>query len=159
MSDVAALIERSRRRSLQRRSRRSLRRRSRDYFWYSQALAEDLDGKQADVVVTPRHEADVIRVAAACARHRVPLTPRGGGTGNYGQAVPLHGGVVLDMSEMTAIEWVRPGVMRIAAGRADASARRAAARPAARSSGCIPRPSAAPPSAASSPAAPAASAR
>ena len=72
----------------------SLRRRSRDYFWYSQAVAEDLAGKQAELVVTPRHEDDVIRVAAACARRRVPLTPRGGGTGNYGQAVPLHGGVV-----------------------------------------------------------------
>ena len=33
----------------------------------------------------------MIRVAAACARHRVPLTVRGGGTGNYGQAVPLAG--------------------------------------------------------------------
>ena len=93
-----------------------LRRRSRDYFWYSQALAEDLRGKQADIVVTPRSETEVVRVAAACARRRVPLTPRGGGTGNYGQCVPLHGGVVLDMSEMTAVEWVRPGVMRTQPG-------------------------------------------
>jgi len=93
-----------------------LRRRSRDYFWYSQALAEDLRGKQADVIVTPRSEAEVVRVAAACARRRVPLTPRGGGTGNYGQCVPLQGGVVLDMSEMTAVEWVRPGVMRTQPG-------------------------------------------
>ena len=93
-----------------------LRRRSRDYFWYSQALAEDLRGKQADVIVTPRSEAEAVRVAAACARRRVPLTPRGGGTGNYGQCVPLHGGVVLDMSEMTAVEWVRPGVMRTQPG-------------------------------------------
>jgi FAD/FMN-containing dehydrogenase len=93
-----------------------LRRRSRDYFWYSQALAEDLAGCQAEVIVTPRDEADVMRVAAACARHRVPLTPRGAGTGNYGQAVPLQGGVVLDLSEMTALEWSRPGVMRVQPG-------------------------------------------
>jgi FAD/FMN-containing dehydrogenase len=93
-----------------------LRRRSRDYFWYSQALAQDLAGKQADVIVTPRNEADVIRVAAACAKRRVPLTPRGAGTGNYGQAVPLQGGVVLDMSEMSDLEWARPGVMRTQPG-------------------------------------------
>ena len=93
-----------------------LRRRSRDYFWYSQALAEDLAGKQADVIVTPRNEADVIRVAAACARRRVPLTPRGAGTGNYGQAVPLQGGVVLDMSEMSDLGWARPGHMRTQPG-------------------------------------------
>ena len=94
----------------------TLRRRSRDYFWYSQALAEDLAGKQAEVVVTPQNEADVIRIASACARHRVPLTPRGAGTGNYGQSVPLHGGVLLDMSEMTAVEWTRPGVLRTQPG-------------------------------------------
>jgi len=94
----------------------TLRRRSRDYFWYSQALAQDLAGKQADVIVTPRHEADVIKVAAACAKRRVPLTPRGAGTGNYGQAVPLAGGVVLDMSEMGDLEWTRPGVMRTRPG-------------------------------------------
>jgi FAD/FMN-containing dehydrogenase len=94
----------------------TLRRRSRDYFWYSQALAEDLAGKQADIVVTPRHEADVVKVAAICAKRRIPITPRGGGTGNYGQSVPLKGGVLLDMSEMTGVEWVRPGVMRTQPG-------------------------------------------
>ena len=93
-----------------------VRRRSRDYFWYSQVLAAQLEGKKADVVVTPRDEADVIRVAAACARHRVPLTPRGAGTGNYGQAVPLQGGVLLDMSELTATEWVKSGQIRVQPG-------------------------------------------
>ena len=94
----------------------TLRRKSRDYFWYSQALAADLAGKQADVIVTPRDEADVIRVASLCARWRVPLTPRGGGTGNYGQAVPLQGGVVLDLSEMTGLESVGRGVLRTQPG-------------------------------------------
>jgi FAD/FMN-containing dehydrogenase len=37
----------------------------------------------------------VIRVLKACYRHGVPVTPRGTGTGNYGQAMPLSGGVVL----------------------------------------------------------------
>jgi FAD/FMN-containing dehydrogenase len=94
----------------------TLRRRSRDYFWYSQALAEDLAGKQAEIVVTPRHEADVVKLASLCTKRRIPITPRGGGTGNYGQSVPLKGGVLLDMSEMTGVEWVRPGVMRTQPG-------------------------------------------
>jgi FAD/FMN-containing dehydrogenase len=93
-----------------------VRRRSRDFFWYSPILNEQLNGKSADVIVAPRDEADVIRVAAACARHRVPLTPRGGGTGNYGQAVPLEGGVLLDMTALSAIEWARPGIVRVGAG-------------------------------------------
>jgi FAD/FMN-containing dehydrogenase len=90
--------------------------RSRDYFWYSPVLNKQLHGKSADVVTTPRDEADVIRVAAAAFRHRIPVTPRGAATGNYGQAVPLQGGVLLDLTAMTALEWHKPGVVRCAAG-------------------------------------------
>ncbi|MCW6512103.1 FAD-binding oxidoreductase [Lichenifustis flavocetrariae] len=93
-----------------------VRRRSRDFFWYSPILNQQLAGKTADLLVTPRDEADVIRVAAACARFGIPLTPRGAGTGNYGQAVPLAGGVLLDLSEMTKIEWHKPGVVRVEPG-------------------------------------------
>jgi FAD/FMN-containing dehydrogenase len=93
-----------------------VRRRSRDFFWYSPILNAELSGKSADVVVTPRNEEDVIRVAGACAKHNVPLTPRGGGTGNYGQAVPLHGGVLIDFSAMNRILWSKPGVLRVEAG-------------------------------------------
>src|SRR6266702_7068900 len=95
---------------------RIVRRRSRDFFWYSPILNQQLDGKSADMIIAPRDEAEVVRVAAACARHRVPLTVRAGGTGNYGQAVPLQGGVLLDVTALTAVEWIKPGMMRVGAG-------------------------------------------
>src|SRR4029450_2659479 len=95
----------------------SLRMRSRDFFWFSPILKETLEDKRADIVVVPRDKADVIRVAAACARHRVPLTVRGGGTGNYGQAVPLAGGVGLDMTRLDQGIWQRPGARRVRAAR------------------------------------------
>src|ERR1700738_4515480 len=93
-----------------------VRRRSRDFFWYSPILNEQLDGKSAELMVTPRDEAEVVRIAAACARHRVPLTVRAGGTGNYGQAGPLKGGVLLDITQLEAIEWSRPGMLRVGVG-------------------------------------------
>jgi FAD/FMN-containing dehydrogenase len=46
----------------------------------------------------------------------VPLTVRAGGTGNYGQAVPLAGGVLLDITKLDAIEWTRPGQVRVGVG-------------------------------------------
>ena len=91
--------------------------RSRDFFWFSPILKAQLQRKSADLVVCPRDEADVVVVARAAARHRVPVTVRGAGTGNYGQAVPLEGGIVLDMTDMTAIEWQRPGVVRVQPGK------------------------------------------
>ena len=33
----------------------------------------------------------------------IPVTPRGGGTGNYGQAMPLSGGVLLNLAEMNKV--------------------------------------------------------
>ena len=36
-------------------------------------------------------------------RARVPLVPRGGGTGYTGGAVPMHGGVVLSLERMNRI--------------------------------------------------------
>ena len=94
-----------------------VRQKSRDFFWYSPVLNRQLRGCSAQAVVSPRNEADVIRVAAACSRFKVPITARGGGTGNYGQAVPLHGGVVLDMTALDTIEWQHPGMLRVGPGR------------------------------------------
>jgi len=94
----------------------AVRRRSRDFFWYSPILNAQLAGKTADILVAPRDESDVVRVAAACARLRIPLTVRAGGTGNYGQAVPLEGGVLLDINGLNAVEWHKPGAIRVQAG-------------------------------------------
>jgi FAD/FMN-containing dehydrogenase len=80
-----------------------------DYHWYSPVLAEALKGKRPDLVVRPDTIDAVKQLAAACARHRAPLTVRGGGTGNYGQCVPLHGGVVLDATALNRIQTVEPG--------------------------------------------------
>ena len=41
----------------------------------------------------------IAQTVAAAVRHGVSVTPRGKGTGNYGQAIPLAGGLVLDMSK------------------------------------------------------------
>jgi FAD/FMN-containing dehydrogenase len=93
-----------------------LRLKSRDFYWFSPVLKQALDSCRADLLVLPRDEDDVLRIAAACARHRVPLTPRGGGTGNYGQCVPLHGGVVMEMAGLDRIISLRPGAVRAEAG-------------------------------------------
>jgi FAD/FMN-containing dehydrogenase len=95
----------------------TLYKKSRDFFWFSPVLKRQLEGKLADLLVTPRDEADVMRVASAAARYRVPITIRGGGTGNYGQCVPVQGGVVLDMTGLDAIEWQKGALLRVGAGR------------------------------------------
>ena len=93
-----------------------VRQRSRDFFWYSPVLKRQLNGARAEAVACPRDEAEVAQVLAECHARRIPVTPRGAGTGNYGQAMPLRGGIVLDLSGMDRVLWLRGGVLRVQAG-------------------------------------------
>jgi FAD/FMN-containing dehydrogenase len=87
-----------------------------DYYHFSPVLQAKLSDKRGDLVVRPLNEAEVLRVAAACVKHKVPLTVRGAGTGNYGQCIPLNGGVILDTTRMSAIRWIKPGLACVEPG-------------------------------------------
>jgi len=87
----------------------SVRAKSRDFFWYSPVLKARLDHLSAEFVVSPRNQDEVIEVLAAAYAHEVPVTVRGAGTGNYGQAIPLRGGVIMHMKNMTAVKAIHPG--------------------------------------------------
>jgi FAD/FMN-containing dehydrogenase len=41
-------------------------------------------------------------------QHNIPITVRGAGTGNYGQCIPLHGGIILDLALMDKLEEITP---------------------------------------------------
>ena len=43
-----------------------MKQKSRDFFWYSPVLKRELDHVTADLVVSPKNEAEVIRVLTAC---------------------------------------------------------------------------------------------
>ena len=89
---------------------------SQDFSWFSPVLKRQLAGKSAEAVVRPRSEDEVKRLVSLCAKLRIPITIRGAGTGNYGQSVPLQGGVVLDMSAYNQFLWARGGAARAQAG-------------------------------------------
>ena len=82
---------------------------SRDFYWYSPILKKQLDHVTAELVVTPTTEAEIVEIVRLAYRHDVPVTTRGAGTGNYGQAMPLSGGVVLNLADMSAVKEIGPG--------------------------------------------------
>ena len=82
---------------------------SRDFYWYSPILKRELDAVTADVVVSPTSEAEVRAVLAAAYRLEIPVTPRGAGTGNYGQAMPLTGGILMSLAEMNRVKSIERG--------------------------------------------------
>ncbi len=93
-----------------------IRSKSHDRYGISPLLRQMLKDKKADVVVTPRTLDDVLSVARAAVKYRIPITARGGGTANYGQSVPLRGGIMLDMTGYTGVVSVEPGLVRARAG-------------------------------------------
>ena len=95
-----------------------LERLSRDYVSYSPVLAPLFAGRLAQLVAQPTTVEQVLAVAAACARHGVPLTCRGAGSGNYGQCIPVCGGVVLDLSGLNRLRSLEAssGVITVEAG-------------------------------------------
>ncbi len=95
---------------------RIVQQKSRDHYWYSPRLKGDLENVTAQLVVAPRTQNDVVTTLAAAYQHGVPVTPRGAGTGNYGQAMPLSGGVVLDLTGLDRIVSISPDRVRAEAG-------------------------------------------
>jgi glycolate dehydrogenase FAD-linked subunit len=60
-------------------------------------------GHPADVVVMPDGADEISAIMRLCGAHRVPVVPRGGGTGYTGGSVPSRGGVVLSLERMNRI--------------------------------------------------------
>ncbi len=91
---------------------------SRDFYNYSPVLQKKLDSCLADVVVRPKNIESLLAVSKICWDLSIPLTIRGGGTGNYGQAVPLAKGIVLQMNYFNKIEKYYPesGFVRVQSG-------------------------------------------
>jgi len=56
-----------------------------------------------EAVVRPTTPEEIRIALRVCAEHRVPVTPRGAGTGKSGGALPVHGGVVLSTEKMQKI--------------------------------------------------------
>jgi FAD/FMN-containing dehydrogenase len=87
-----------------------------DYYHFSPVLEARLQEKRGDLVIRPESEAEIIEIARSCVKNRVPLTVRGAGTGNYGQCIPLEGGVILDTTKLNRIHRIQPGSARVDAG-------------------------------------------
>jgi glycolate oxidase len=69
---------------------------------YSHDETEDLH-YLPDVVVKPRTAGEISAILKICNRDRIPVTPRGAGTGLSGGALPHLGGVLLSTERMNSI--------------------------------------------------------
>ena len=72
-----------------------------DYFWISRLWADK--GKTppaADIIVRPGSTEEVSKVLKIANYYKIPVTTWGGGSGSQGGALPMAGGIILDIKRM-----------------------------------------------------------
>ncbi len=89
---------------------------SQDHYWFSPILKPQLEHKLAEVIVQPSTIADLSKIIAYAFKHQIPITTRGSGTGNYGQGMPMQGGIVLSTHGLKDILELKPEYVQAQAG-------------------------------------------
>jgi alkyldihydroxyacetonephosphate synthase len=75
-----------------------------DAYWMPQMwLDRGHRPPSPDVIVHPGSTAEVADVVRIANRYGVPVVPWGGGSGTQGGALPVHGGIVVDMKRMNRL--------------------------------------------------------
>jgi alkyldihydroxyacetonephosphate synthase len=75
-----------------------------DTYWL--ALHQQAEGEplgRPDLVARPGSEAEVAAALRVASEHRVPVIAWGGGSGTQGGSVPVHGGLVLDLTGLDRV--------------------------------------------------------
>jgi len=70
---------------------------------YSHDETLNLRRYMPEIVVKPNNRNQVRDILILANRDRIPITPRGGGTGLSGGAIPLYGGILLSLEKMNKI--------------------------------------------------------
>lgn len=76
---------------------------------YVYAFDSSIHRKKPDVVVQPQNTLHVQKIVQLANKHKTPVVPRGAGSGLCGMAVPIDGGIVVDMQRMNKIKDIRVG--------------------------------------------------
>jgi len=71
---------------------------------YAYGFDASIHHAMPDVVVKVRDAEEVEKIVSLANQHSIPVIARGAGTGLSGQAVPIHGGILLDMTSMNRIK-------------------------------------------------------
>jgi alkyldihydroxyacetonephosphate synthase len=75
-----------------------------DYYWVPEVWHDRGEKPAApDFIVQPGSAKDVSEVLKIANNYNIPVIPWGGGSGSQGGALPMYGGIILDMKRMSKV--------------------------------------------------------
>ena len=83
-----------------------------DYYWVPRLWIDR--GRictTPDVIVHVENKEEISLVLRLANQHRIPVVPWGGGSGSQGGALPIRGGIILDLKKMSKILEINPESM------------------------------------------------
>lgn len=85
-----------------------------DYYWVPE-LWHDRGEKLTppDFIVHPSTAKEVSEILKIANNHNIPVIPWGGGSGSQGGALPIYGGIILDMKRMNKVLEIDPIAMTV----------------------------------------------
>jgi alkyldihydroxyacetonephosphate synthase len=75
-----------------------------DVWWVTRFwLFSEFAFPNPSAIVFAENKEQVVKLVELCNEHKIPLIPRGGGAGDSGGAVPIKGGIVVDLKKMDKV--------------------------------------------------------
>lgn len=75
-----------------------------DVWWVTRFwLFSGFDFPKPSAIVFVENKEQVVKLIKFCNEHKIPFIPRGGGAGDSGGALPIKGGIVVDLKKMDKI--------------------------------------------------------
>ena len=72
-----------------------------DYYWIPEMWHDrGMETPKPDFVCYPATTEEVSRIMKIANQYKIPVTPWGGGSGSQGGALPVYGGIIMDMKRM-----------------------------------------------------------
>ena len=75
-----------------------------DVWWVTRFWKfSEFDFPKPYAIVFAENKEQVIQLLKFCNEHKIPFIPRGGGAGDSGGALPIHGGIVVDLKTTQSV--------------------------------------------------------
>ena len=78
-----------------------------DYYWIPEMWHDrGMETPKPDFIIHPGSAEEIAKVVKVANHYHIPVVPWGGGSGSQGGALPVYGGIIIDMKRMNKFKGI-----------------------------------------------------